>query len=238
MAEQEIVRPRPVSQYIAVADANARDKNKENHPNKLRFVDPQPGAKSVTWESQEPVPRHSIYKRQRTDNTEDDAVDHLPKSKRPRSELFIESEIDDSEDEGFQADQRDLEPRRNPVAATRQVRGSSVGTMRRIQQHAEAQLQASARQADEDGEIEDDAPPPSSAKVKLIAKTAAMLSRDVPQTQRRIAWSVSDEQLLIDMIADFGPQYSVIWKQANFAVERDQVALKDKARNLKVAYLK
>jgi hypothetical protein len=61
--------------------------------------------------------------------------------------------------------------------------------------------------------------------------------------QERKAWSLPEEQRLIDLIAAHGPAYSKILKADADEVEprlqsRGQVQLKDKARNIKFAYLK
>jgi hypothetical protein len=43
---------------------------------------------------------------------------------------------------------------------------------------------------------------------------------------------------LIEAIEQFGCSWSLIAKNVEFEDDRDQIALKDKARNMKVAFLK
>jgi hypothetical protein len=57
-------------------------------------------------------------------------------------------------------------------------------------------------------------------------------------TQKRVFWTGADEDHLVRLIEEYGTSWSVIAKLGGFQTNRDQVALKDKARNMKVSYLK
>jgi len=60
------------------------------------------------------------------------------------------------------------------------------------------------------------------------------------QTQSRTAWSVEETTRLIDLIEENGPAWSIIKlvdeKSLNSFARRDQVGLRDKARNLRVDF--
>jgi len=70
---------------------------------------------------------------------------------------------------------------------------------------------------------------------RLNTARAAISKRE---RQTRVPWSEADAQFLINAIQEFGCSWSTINKLGDWEFERDQVALKDKARNMKVAFLK
>jgi hypothetical protein len=119
-----------------------------------------------------------------------------------------------------------------PVART--------GTVRRDHERPEAAPQASARRkpADEDESSEEERPPPFS-QISIAARNTAAIARlPTHRTQKRTPWSEHDTNILIRGIQRYGCSWSTLTKLLEFEVERDQGALKDKARNLKVAYLR
>lgn len=238
---------RRTADYLAVWDAHDRDKNKENRPLSgrekekpaKRFIDAQANAQKVQWESQ--------------------SSQEAGPSKRKHTLVETDDESD-SQDEGFQADRRNPNPNRrmevpagrhlspapvrrpSPKRARVQEDEPAAQAVRRRQQQAEAELQASARREDSEGLDEDadeDPPRPSASQVGAAARREAVIARQrTVETQTRIPWSEADAEHLVDLIEDMGCSWSAIHQAGGFQVERGQVALKDKARNLKVQYLR
>jgi hypothetical protein len=56
--------------------------------------------------------------------------------------------------------------------------------------------------------------------------------------QKRIPWSAADTEKLIEEIDESGCAWSRIAEKPIFEYRRDQQAIRDKARNLKIAFLK
>jgi hypothetical protein len=92
---------------------------------------------------------------------------------------------------------------------------------------------------DDEEDSEEDAPPPTAKEVREAARIRVAQNR--PYTsQTRIPWSENDQEELKRLIEHYGCKWSVLALKANFERDHgiDEVALKDKARNMKVAYLK
>jgi hypothetical protein len=85
----------------------------------------------------------------------------------------------------------------------------------------------------------DDAPSSSYAFVKETARAAMMQHRPQNGPQQRQRWSIEETEALINLIDKYGCSWVTILKkgQGVFAETRDQVSLKDKARNIKVELL-
>lgn len=270
--EQEI---RPSQHYLKNWDASTNEKNKENlplsgsiqRPIKRSMLDRQPDAQRIQWDESQESPPH-------------------PSRKRPRPEERESSE--ESEDTGFQVDQRIPDPQRR-VAAPPATRRAPIQdppspkrsrpndfdiekARRRAQREArieEEHLQASARaeagdesslmeenvlaeprrnvsqslgrmRAREPSEelLDEDIPAPTQFEINASARAAIARSKmNTVRPQRRVKWSQADTQLLIDSIEQWGCSWSFIEKRGSWDMERGQVALKDKARNLKVDFL-
>lgn len=97
---------------------------------------------------------------------------------------------------------------------------------------------ASATAINLDSSDEDDAPPPRRSQQGFDAPRST--SRREPQ--RRTRWSDEDENRLLRLIVQHGARYSRIEKEWRESFPRchprDQKQIKDKARNLKITYLK
>lgn len=93
-------------------------------------------------------------------------------------------------------------------------------------------LQSSAQAAD-------DIPSSSYAFVQETARAAMMKYRVQNGPQQRQRWSIDETETLINFIDKYGCSWSTILKKGRgvFAETRDQVSLKDKARNIKVELL-
>jgi hypothetical protein len=240
---------RSTDEYLDSWNAKLDVKNKENIPEKntakqKRFIDPQPNARALEWDENfldgEPGPSEQPE----------------PSGRKRPHESEDDEESDQSDDQGFQADRRPPDPRKREAASSKRARIESEGedeeaeVRRQNRVRAEAALQASARdqEADDDAaddEVDDDnddenddesqAPPATQAKAIARIKTAIAKPERI---QVRKPWSPRDEAHLEELIAEHGCKWSIIEKNGHFEREVNQGALKDKARNLKVAYLK
>jgi hypothetical protein len=234
---------RPSQDYVDVADKYTRESNKENRPSNER----QQGRGS----------KQSVSGRQ-TSATHNSFAS--PSNKRPRPD--IEEEL---EDDDFQEDSRLPDPRRRktaPVPTYRRPvqREPSPPEMIRYDPSDDrvAQAQRQRRETsniplhrstmtgvgdeaeEEEENVDDDAssvPPPSFQAVSIAARHAVMQTTERP-IQKRTFWTGADEDRLVRLVEEHGTSWSVIAKLGGFQTFRDQVALKDKARNMKVAYLK
>ena len=164
-----------------------------------------------------------------------------------------EGEISDpSEDGGFERDSRvhDIQRKRTaaPVGKRRAPATTEQSPAKRIRQ---------ARAPDEDEDDEEDlraaadqhnranAPRPSQAQIYKRTNEQAKLfsaTQQPKKVQRRNAWSGDETEALIDYIETIGTSWAQILKTDETDREvlqsRDQVALKDKARNIKMDFLK
>jgi hypothetical protein len=106
---------------------------------------------------------------------------------------------------------------------------------------ARARQQASSRQIDEDEDedTDDESPPPPTAReVGQAARVEALKSRmGRAKPQYRRFWTDKDTEYFIDAVGRYGCSWSVIEKLPDWEIKRNQVALKDKGRNLKTQYL-
>jgi len=148
-----------------------------------------------------------------------------------------------SEDEGFERNQRTVDvQRKRKEAPTSSLRSVIVDSPKR------ARLQAIAEEL-HDSEEEDDldnhnvisqVPSSNYREVNEISKKLSLLKRRKRQNPTR--WSPLEEDRLISLIEEVGSSWAQIKRvdenSGNILALRDQVALKDKARNMKYDYLK
>jgi hypothetical protein len=195
-----------------------RVQNKENTQPPRRLIDPHPQATKDTWDSQDDLlpPSGVVSKLKRAH----------PSTTHAQATFEEEEE---SQDEGFQADQRQIDPSRRILTFP------SANPAKRHRQEGPELVPSSARHAD----IVDNLP------VEQIAQSQArVITQHVGLSQRKVQvrrpWSRHDEELLIRYIGEHGCSWSFIAKLPGWDLMRDnmQVDLKDKARNLKVAILK
>lgn len=234
---------RPAAEYASSWQAYANEKNKENLDlakltKKRSLLDSQPNAqRAAEWSSQEGTPEAS------------------PKRRR----LMVDEE--ESEDEGFESDRRVPNPSRRSNAAVSRRAGpvSAAPAPRRVrtrqrsvsveaesssaaisrQERAEVTRQASIRRAATE-DSDEDHPAPTATQVSMVARQEVMrqkIAKKVP-SKKRTVWSEADTDYLIRSIEELGCSWAILFKLDGWDVERDQVALKDKARNLKVNFLK
>lgn len=168
-----------------------------------------------------------------------------------------------SQDEGFQEDARVPKPVHRKVVPTSQrsspvervhsppqmIRGGrSDGRGAQTGRQSEQQPDEYEPGEDEtegdqlDGDQEQDAmsiiSPPSFNVINTQAKYATARSKAARGPQKRIAWSEADTQHLIRGIQTYATKWTKIMEGGGFDVKRDRVALKDRARNVKISFLK
>lgn len=251
--------PSSTAQALAAWNARTADKNKENRPvarggiassSKPSIMDPQPGETRLEWEEydSENINTPSKRKRASQDRVEESAESddagfqsdhrtHTVNRTRGKSTIRHQSPL----------------PVKQPSKRIR-VSHRAVGAAkaeRENRERAESVLQRSARRATDDIEDDEDEDangdgndrnnqsPPPFTQVSIGAKINTQRAKQaVLQPQKRTPWSTRDSNHLIDLIAEYGCSWSLLQKFARFERgEVGQVALKDRARNIKVAYL-
>ncbi|MCJ1285407.1 hypothetical protein MMC26_004747 [Xylographa opegraphella] len=231
-------RDERIDSIIQTFQKSVDEEDKENRPQpssvsdrpgKNRFfIDRQPNAEKISFESQEEAPRN------RASNVA---------SKRPlQNELDEEQITDPSEDEGFQQDSRFNLPKSN--LAKRHVSASAPKSPdKRVRLAADRERTISVDPDIEAAVNQANAPPPlSNSQIYSVARTQ---SRNVAaihrpkRVQKRRAWTDEETEVFIDLIGEYGISWSLLKKMDTQSVlaYRDQVALKDKARNMKVDFL-
>ena len=240
---QDIADPSDVTRaFIAEAlSQRGPEVNKENTPQSLqkqkrRFIDPQPNAVRITFDSQESTadPEQRPFRPSQASG------------KRRRESMFVND--DDSDEDAFQDDQRsvDANARRQRIA-----RAASPPKRQRIAATQEPE-RSTQRVSTNPGAAGDKISHPSSSaparsgrtanvtEVNNFAKAQTMRAK-AKVTQTRTPWSSEETEALIEYIKDEGCSWSAIMKadeDRGILQGRDQVKLKDKARNIKMDFLK
>ncbi|KAL8863508.1 MAG: hypothetical protein Q9178_000189 [Gyalolechia marmorata] len=222
-------RPQPTSS----SQTNPR---KGTPVRKQHFIDAQPGARRIPFESQEPEP--SVVKNP-----------PLLSAQNLQGEAGG-SQIDVSEDEGFQLDTRQItvSKKRNRASRDHSTRANGQTPSKRARTEGR-------RVPAEDGDLGNamqrhnaayDPPAPSQIETYRVVNSTAKFRVAMQHKRRQIRnpWSDEETNRLQELIEDFGLSWSFLRDQDNrhkdgpALMERDQVALKDKARNMKMDYLK
>jgi hypothetical protein len=82
---------------------------------------------------------------------------------------------------------------------------------------------------------------PTASQVIALSKVVTARQKAVKvkgPPKKRNKWSEADTELLVELIGEYSSAWSTIEKSGDWDIERGQVALKDKARNLKVNWLR
>ncbi|KAK6580682.1 hypothetical protein PZA11_006918 [Diplocarpon coronariae] len=239
--------PRPTAEYTAAWDQNSKEKNKENHRPiakpvpKRRLIDPQPNAERISndWDISQ----------------EDVAGPSAPKRTHARAER---EETEESEDQGFQEDQRLPDPTRRIAApparcfshvvdepsppkkprVNRRAVSPPIESGGVVARRQETEGAVRARREVQDDDEDDDVPPPTATELSAAARSAVARSVGPRAYRGRIPWSDDDSARLEEGIEEHGCSWALIHNSRSWDVDRGQVALKDRARNLKVQYLK
>lgn len=221
------------------------EQNKENLPqNELAFVSPQkkrsfiarqPNAQKVSFESQrspQPGPSASRSKRARPD---------------AEYEVEEDQESDVSQDDGFQT-QVDLPRVSKPNQAAGIKRPSSAAASSRPPKRTRL-TQGRERSVTLDPELQaavneaNGQPPLSQIQIYNAARAQSKIATAhhvQKRVQRRTPWTDEETETLQDLIGTYGVSWSLLKSMdvGKVLTERDQVALKDKARNMYIDYLK
>ena len=220
---------RAVDRVLAMSSQLQAESNKENEIQPTlstigdrkgkRLIDAQPNARRIS----------SISQDQDLDDQEDQSGDL-------------------SQDEGFQ--QPRLPPNtlsshvgRTPVKR-RAIEASTAEPSPAKRSRLQANQRTSQARDSQPRVLQEHQVPQSQAQkyldVKAAAKTRVAGRPKAPQM--RTPWSEEEIERLITLIEEYGVSYAVLKKQddeqGKILDNRDQVAIKDKARNMKVDYLK
>ena len=223
---------------------------------KRRLIDPQPGAVRVIWGSQASTQSGPSNTRGNQATLGDSGDGHDEQ----------DSMSDVSADQGFQRDTRVINVRsksnsrpsnKHPVAERLEAlpetnkRGrASTGT-----QSPRKRPGPSKRRVQQDDEEKDDirevveqqnntsTPPQSQLEnYRQVNSNAKLRMAEQPKkVQSRRAWTDRETEALLDLIADHGVSWALLKNidgAEGLLAHRDQVALKDKARNMKFDFLK
>lgn len=198
---------------------------------KLNIMDRQPNAKRVSpLESQESNPPHEQNNGRYHASVSDE-----------------HEEIDDpSSDSEFETDTRknNVDSRRNNKSAGKRFATEPVATSRL---HKKARTEDNPTK-DENGatacQSQGKAPAPSQFESYKIANAHAktITAQQPKRVQSRKAWTEEETERLINLIEEHGTSWKLLKEKdknkGSVLKHRDQVGLKDKARNMKVDFLK
>ncbi|KAL8790351.1 MAG: hypothetical protein Q9213_000704 [Squamulea squamosa] len=239
-------------------DETNAESNKENVDVEARSQ-PPPGPqlnlrKEAATKSKELVDAQSSLKRITSDSQEpkSSVTSNPPQSSIQESRGEVgRSSSDVSEDEGFQKDNRQLpEPKRHRVAS-REHSNTGIGQS----PTRRAEIVQGGRGSAEGGDLRNamqrhyaanDPPEPSQADMYRVANSSAKFRVAIQpkKPQTRIPWSEEEIERLQELIEEHGLSWSLLKKRdrdhknGSVLQNRDQVSLKDKARNMKMDYLK
>ena len=217
------------------------------------LIDPQPGAVRVTFDSQELT---------------QDALSKNHGKQNNHSGIEIEDQQEEMEnptpDQGFQQDTRpiDVESRRTskplPKRLVDKTAIAKSNAQKRGRQTSKSQVARKRSKGQRSSQVENEEndvtrgnpeeenisqfPPSQLDNYKKANSSAKYMKAETPKrAQSRRAWTDLETEKLIALIEEYG----ISWAQLKdydgdngVLANRDQVALKDKARNMKLDYLK
>lgn len=235
---------------LATFTASLLEKNKENIAAKPRsFIDRQENAVRIQWDdgnaSQRPSkhPQNEDLLPQASDSSEDDAFqpaaairDGSRRHTAPVSKRRVAHE-DAEKARGKRAKVRSKDQTHiAPSAAQDEIQETSPDES---PSHGQPEQEPAASQAN-DSEDESEHVI-NLTQASMMAKARAYrASQDAPpqMPSARVPWSERDTETLMRLVGEHNCSWSIIQRSGRWDWERDQVALKDKARNLKVLLLK
>ncbi|OCK86289.1 hypothetical protein K432DRAFT_341654 [Lepidopterella palustris CBS 459.81] len=149
-------------------------------------------------------------------------------------------EDDSSEEDGFEQDDRQVHQRRGRASPAKRPRSQTL--MEPPQSHQPRRM-AMIRgfdpiAIDSSSEDEDEEPAPSAGDRYRQAKRYKVLRPDLRERKPKTPWNVDEEDALIEGVGTFGNRWAAIKNHYSQLLNgRDQVAIKDKARNVKFELL-
>lgn len=253
--------------FMAISNAHEKEKNKENldqrketasgRPKARAFIDRQESAERVTWDDSQPSNRQRSHSQKRKGRAQP-PVEEEEMSDPSEDESFQQNnrplDVRERRNIAPTAQRRTNAPARKPSLRPAQpVRLSpppdneSEDTaqedddiQRQIRQEVErhnrgtpAQSQPLSRSQAQIAE--------QTKRINRLAKDQVR-ARAPTKVQTRRPWSEEETSTLIEYIMEHGTSYAFIKNldesDQNVLEGRDQIALKDKARNIKTDYLK
>ena len=247
--ERSEIRPYE-SEVFALKARYDAESNKENvaegppgpsqtSPGPKRLIDRQPGAHKVPFDSQESeTAQESQENNEFIEIGENEDFERMgtpintaqKRAKKPATKRSA----------AVSTTSQASPPKRVRMQEPEASRSQTVRGNRSISREAPSQSQSSAQTRDEDP------PTPSQMDEYRAANTAAKEKKayQVKPPQTRRPWSEEETERLQELIIQHGISWRLLKDEdaatagGPILVERDQVALKDKARNMKMDYLK
>lgn len=244
---------------------NQSDKQPENpvpqQKNQRRFIDPQENAQRVSPD-QDALPqnlnREGSWEEEEDDFQQDHRVLPAPKRrKRTPANKRAATTADSTKPVASEVSERAkrgppkrkviiVDDNNNAGGAAAPVAGGSTTSLTGKESDRTGRSNADPVEDEETHDIEDPStPPPEHVQLDnyKMAKELARINtaaRAKKKTQSRKAWTDLETEMLINLISEHGTSWKLLKDKdvGNVLVDRDQTALKDKARNIKFDYLK
>lgn len=223
------------SDFVETSEAQPMPKQSLRGTKKQNFIDPQPGAIKVAFESQE------------SDLLPQQANERHDKSNPPVEEEYEEME-DPSSDNGYQSDVRtlDVDSRRSKKPIGKRPAEDIVVTHQQSPKKARSSRTRSTTTNNVGDAVarhnQENNPRPSQIANYKKANVQAKLNTAVrpKKVQSRKPWTDEETDSLIRLIEIYGTSWKLLKERdkKEVLIDRDQVALKDKARNIKLDFLK
>ena len=245
-----------------VADIDEDDDHDDRHISaraQVQLVDETERASSVGYQTDN---RPSPHKRLQRAQPQIPTRRHRGSPRSAQAPRASEQIRDDGEEEEEEEEEAEAVLPVNTVQP--RVQQSVISPAKKRRKVSQRQVQNVARDGDDaqdgdfdpntEGEANDenqdpndvDEEPPSTnyRDVNRLAKLATQEQKfnAPPPPQTRRPWTLDEEEMLIECIGKFGTGYKAIkdhdGENGNVLIDRSEVGLKDKARNIKVDYLK
>ena len=254
-------------EVMAISNAHEKEKNKENldqrmesasgRPKPRAFIDPQESAERVTWDESQPSNKQKKSSQKRKQGAQP-TVEEAEMSDPSEDESFQQNNrtahISERRDMAPTATRRTAAPARK--LSSRPARPARLSTPPDEEDEESGQEDDDiTRQIRREVELHNrgtpaGSQPPSRSQAQIaeqqrrinqLAKNQVR-ARAATKVQTRRSWSDEETSTLIEYIMEHGTSYAFIKKldesDQNVLEGRDQIALKDKARNIKTDYLK
>lgn len=221
-ASNPVARAQQVVEFQASRNAeNSREStfrhiDQPNDRVKKSFIDPQPNAERVSFESQD----------------------------QPDGDLPAEEAEELGTEEGFQQDQRQITRQTRHDKTSSGKRSAPAPLVRRHSPKKVRVASLDESFSDEDGSEapQEQAPAPSQFENYKTANKVAKFKKasQIKRPQIRKAWTNEETKALIELIEEYGTSWAFLKERDKKQKlgSRDQGALKDKARNMKFDFLK
>ena len=234
----EVAEPAPPSKSLEVPEGFRHGTKKS------RFIDPQINAQRVAFDSQDsmqmtqPGTKGQRYptKDPVDDGDNPDVMDDISSNEGYEQDRRV-IDIPSRRTEKFPRKRPAVDPVANQPSLRKKVRSAAKGESLK-----DKLRDATAQHKNERNYQENSTPEPSQLEAYKFAKDVAKRNNAVlpKKVQTRKAWTDGETETLIDLIEAHGTSWKLIKEMDKDSIleYRDQVALKDKARNIKFDFLK